>query len=114
MDNGVKLMNGAGDMSKVEDSLLLNSDLEDSVEANGIDEGSKSPHDKSLSDSFPSDRIKRKAKRLTKHLAKEASNGSGPVVIASRHLKNSRKPRSGFGRGLPKKGNTSHSHLLVP
>jgi programmed cell death protein 4 len=90
-------------MSQVDSLLMFNGD-DDGVVANGIDEGSKSSSDKSLKDSFPSDRIKRKAKRLTKHLAKEANTINGPLVTAARHLKNSRKPRSGFGRGLPKKG----------
>ncbi|ODM98620.1 Programmed cell death protein 4 [Orchesella cincta] len=103
MDFGVKLMNGSD--KKEEAPILLNGDVdEDVVEVNGIDEGSKSPTDKTLADAFPSDRIKRKAKRLVKHLAKDTTNGSGPIVTAARHMKNSRKPRNGFGRGLPKKG----------
>lgn len=100
----LKLMNGAGDMAKLDDALLMNGDLEDDIETNGIDGDSKSPKSMLMNDSFPSDRIKRKAKRLTKNLAKEASNGTGPVLTGARLLKNSRKPRNGFGRGLPKKG----------
>lgn len=106
MDNELKIMNGAGDMSKLVGNPILNGDVDvdEDIEANGIDDGSPSSQEKLSSDNSPSDRIKRKAKRLTKHLAKEASNGTGPVVTAARHLKNSRKPRNGFGRGLPKKG----------
>ncbi|XP_063231574.1 programmed cell death protein 4 [Bacillus rossius redtenbacheri] len=48
-------------------------------------------------------RIKRKAKRLIKQLSKEVGS-NGTVVTSTRHLKNSRRPRNGFGRGLPKKG----------
>lgn len=103
MDNGIKLMNGGGNEMNQDDSLLYNGD-EDLVGANGIDDGIKDSSDSLLKDNFPSDRIKRKAKRLTKHLAKEANGVNGPVITAPRHLKNSRKPRSGFGRGLPKKG----------
>lgn len=104
MDNEIKILNGATDIAKVMDESLLNGDVEDDVEENGIAGDAQSASDKLMNDNFPSDRIKRKAKRLTKHLAKEASNGTGPVITAARSLKNSRKPRNGFGRGLPKKG----------
>lgn len=67
------------------------------------DEGSKSPTSKAAMEDSPADRIKRKAKRLTKGLSKEALNG-GAALPVSRYLKNFRKPRNGFGRGLPKKG----------
>ncbi|XP_067132995.1 programmed cell death protein 4-like [Centruroides vittatus] len=53
------------------------------------------------------DRLKRKAKRPSKLLAcKEASAGSvcGSNGTVLRFAKNSRRPRNGHGRGLPKKG----------
>ena len=62
------------------------------------------PADKHVNENTPAaHRIKHKAKRLTKFLTKEAANGT-PAISTSRYLKNSRKPRNGFGRGLPKKG----------
>jgi programmed cell death protein 4 len=52
-------------------------------------------------------RIKRKAKRLIKQLSKEGVTNGTTVVQGTRLprlRKNSRRPRNGFGRGLPKKG----------
>jgi len=49
-------------------------------------------------------RVKRKAKRLTKQLSKEAVTNGATLVQGTRLLKNSRRPRNGYGRGLPKKG----------
>lgn len=49
-------------------------------------------------------RIKRKAKRLIKQLSKEVVTNGASAVQGTRLLKNSRRPRNGFGRGLPKKG----------
>lgn len=52
-------------------------------------------------------RVKRKAKRLFKQYSKEAAvvtNGAGGLVTTPRTWKNTRRPRNGFGRGLPKKG----------
>jgi len=50
-------------------------------------------------------RIKRKAKRITRHLSKEgATNGPHVLSWQSRNWKNTRRPRNGYGRGLPKKG----------
>lgn len=48
-------------------------------------------------------RVKRKAKRLLKQHSKETPTEN--AVVHTRHWKNSRKPRSGYKRGLPKKGN---------
>ncbi|CAL8103149.1 unnamed protein product [Orchesella dallaii] len=73
-------------------------------DASGIDEASKSMTEKNMLNDFSADRIKRRARRPTKHLVKDATNGSGAVATASRLLKNSRKSRTGLGRGLPKKG----------
>ena len=54
------------------------------------------------------DRLKRRAKRPSKFLSKELTrtNSDSNVVAPLRALKNSRKSRNGFGRGLPKKGKT--------
>lgn len=52
-------------------------------------------------------RIKKKARRLIKQLSKDGgvSNGLGTAdVVAPRNWKNTRRPRNGYGRGLPKKG----------
>jgi len=59
----------------------------------------------------PLDRITRKAKRYGKALPKEIPNGNGfHLPATSRFLKNSRKPRNSFGRGLPKKGGAGGKH----
>lgn len=52
------------------------------------------------------ERVKRRAKRPSKFLSKELNraNSDSQVVAPLRALKNSRKSRNGFGRGLPKKG----------
>ncbi|CAG7835683.1 unnamed protein product [Allacma fusca] len=67
--------------------------------------GFAQPAEKTVNENYApaADRIKRKAKRLTKYLTKDVVNGT-PALSTSRLLKNSRKPRNGFGRGLPKKG----------
>ncbi|KAF4517371.1 hypothetical protein B566_EDAN013631 [Ephemera danica] len=52
-------------------------------------------------------RIKKRAtRRLMRQNSKEATspNGASAVVQATRSFKNSRRPRNGYGRGLPKKG----------
>lgn len=64
------------------------------------------------------DRLTRRAKRpskyLIKHLNKEGSSspngqssgGEGSALVNGvRTVKNLRRPRNGYGRGLPKKGN---------
>ncbi len=98
-------MNGDARKNSLDDDSSLPVLLGDEDEIQGVvegDEGSKSPGGKVIQDS-PADRIKRKAKRFTKVLSKEALNGSTTLPV-SRYLKNFRKPRNGFGRGLPKKG----------
>lgn len=107
MENGVKFLNGGLRRSSSGEEegivpVLVNGDG-DIVDG---DEGSKSPSGKIAMHEAPGDRIKYKAKRLTKGLSKEGVNG-GVTLPVSRYLKNSRKPRNGFGRGLPKKGNFS-------
>ncbi|CAH1400670.1 unnamed protein product [Nezara viridula] len=49
-------------------------------------------------------RIKKKAKRLTRHLSKEGVPNGVHVIQTTRSWKNTRRPRNGYGRGLPKKG----------
>lgn len=50
-------------------------------------------------------RIKKKARRLTKQNSKESSpNGIAALPQQPRYFKNSRRSRAGYGRGLPKKG----------
>lgn len=57
-------------------------------------------------------RIKRKARRLIKQLSKEGVTNGTAVVQGTRLLKNSRRPRNGFVRGLPKKGRCNCVTLL--
>jgi hypothetical protein len=50
-------------------------------------------------------RIKKKARRLTKQNSKESSpNGIVALPTQPRYFKNCRRSRGGYGRGLPKKG----------
>lgn len=52
-----------------------------------------------------SERIKRRAKRISRQGSKESVTLSGTgLTQAPRTWKNSRRPRNGHGRGLPKKG----------
>lgn len=90
----------------VPDSL---SKVDNEVTINGHEDGSdneEAPKD-SINISLPvADRIKRKAKRPSKFAAKDLSRAKSDTQIVAplRALKNSRKSRNGFGRGLPKKG----------
>lgn len=56
----------------------------------------------------PGDRVKRRAKRLNRQGSKEGVSANpvgGPGLLqTARRWKNSRRPRNGHGRGLPKKG----------
>lgn len=109
MENGAKFMNGDLRKNSLDEEptvpVLVNGEGEE-IDGEG-DEGSKSPSGvggaAAVMQDSPADRIKRKARRLTKGLSKEVLNGTAPLPV-SRYLKNSRKPRNGFGRGLPKKG----------
>ncbi|XP_047471681.1 programmed cell death protein 4-like [Penaeus chinensis] len=82
----------------------------DEVLANGID-GSPSDTKENVEGIINgvaglNERVKRRAKRPSKFLSKELNraNSDSQVVAPLRALKNSRKSRNGFGRGLPKKG----------
>jgi programmed cell death protein 4 len=108
MENGYKLSNGVGVSS--EDDLMEASSLVNGygshaagAEANGHTNPILKPVEKNLKENYaPGDRVKRKAKRLTKFLAKDIMTEQ--PALTSRHAKNSRKPRNALGRGLPKKG----------
>lgn len=56
----------------------------------------------------PGDRVKRRAKRLNRQGSKEGVSGNAVggtgFLQTARRWKNSRRPRNGHGRGLPKKG----------
>ncbi|XP_071514533.1 programmed cell death protein 4 [Panulirus ornatus] len=97
---GEVAVNGLGPImaaDPVDDEVLLNgstSDTKENVEGlvNGVVE--------------LTERVKRRAKRPSKFMTKELSraNSDTQVIAPLRALKNSRKSRNGFGRGLPKKG----------
>lgn len=101
------------DFENVTNSIDCGSDTDDQLSKSALlEEITKKPLAVGSSDS--SDRIKRKAKRLSKHGNGSSSgitgvNGlSGIVaphfVAPHRRWKNSRRSRNGYGRGLPKKG----------
>lgn len=98
--DGYKYLNGDASIATTNGVTELAVNGHHVPETNGIGESPKSVEKNNFPP--PMDRIKRKAKRLTKFLAKEVS--SEPVTVTSRQLKNSRKSRNGLGRGLPKKG----------
>jgi len=92
-ESPVKLSNGHSSPNGATNGLIIN--------------GFKSPEKPVTAENgyaAPADRVKRKAKRLSKLLTKDAINGGAPVITSGRLSKNFRKPRNGFGRGLPKKG----------
>jgi len=105
MENGVKFANMNGSASADLESLekpMTNGHVNGEVNGTGDD---LKLVEKSVKENFaPGDRIKRKAKRLTKLLAKDVAIAGQTAMNTPRHLKNFRKPRNGFGRGLPKKG----------
>ena len=93
-DVNAEVTNG-DEQSKGENGLLLNNEGSSATKA--VD-----------------DRLKRKAKRPSKYLMKQMKDTSGNTNVAShinistnlvRIAKNLRRPRNGYGRGLPKKGN---------
>lgn len=85
-------------------------DKEESGESNKLDASAAS----TSVDERVTRRAKRPSKYLTKHLNKEGSSspngqnggaeGSAGLVNGVRTSKNLRRPRNGYGRGLPKKG----------
>lgn len=82
---------------------------EDGILQNGVVEGavgsrSTSELSKSVENLTTEQRLKRKAKRVVRQLSKEGVPNGTQVVNVTRHWKNTRRPRNGKGRGLPKKG----------
>lgn len=74
-----------------------------SVYMNGdVDPTSATGHMREIGVISVDQRVKRKAKRLLKQHSKESATDES--VVHTRHWKNSRKPRNGYKRGLPKKG----------
>ncbi|KAG8325813.1 hypothetical protein J6590_058010 [Homalodisca vitripennis] len=66
--------------------------------------GGRSEISKSVENLSTDHRIKKKAKRgVVRQLSKDATPNSHNVVSARRSWKNTRRPRNGRGRGLPKK-----------
>lgn len=63
-----------------------------------------SDHFKSAGDIAIDQRVKKKAKRLIKQGSKEGVANGSNVVNVARSWKNTRRPRNGHNRGLPKKG----------
>ncbi|KAL1461052.1 hypothetical protein WDU94_012984 [Cyamophila willieti] len=61
-------------------------------------------HFKSAGDIAIDQRVKKKAKRLIKQGSKEGVPNGTNVVNVARSWKNTRRPRNGHARGLPKKG----------
>lgn len=71
--------------------------------ANGSSAAS-SDHFQSAGDIAIDQRVKKKAKRLIKQVSKEGVANGTNVVSVARSWKNTRRPRNGHNRGLPKKG----------
>lgn len=98
MEQGVVNGHNGVDHLQILENGLVNGKV-DISEANGI----LMPGDGNSVDI----RIKKKAKRLTKHFSKDSvpnGHGGASVVLPPRNWKNTRRPRNGYGRGLPKKG----------
>lgn len=107
---------GEGDAANMmEDEVANGSDCEQLAEEGGDQNGeaAASPGRKGVNGEAVAaaggaqalaDRIKIKGKRNVRSLTKEAPGGPGGVVHPVRKWKNSRRSRSGFSRGVPKKG----------
>lgn len=88
-----EVLNGSDGEAAAED-VGQNGDASPGKKTNGVDE-------KGLA---AAERIKIKGKRTIRGLTKEVSAAVGGVVNPVRKWKNSRRSRSGFSRGAPKKG----------
>lgn len=103
-------------------------DVESAVEK--VEEGDETNGNNPIlaSSSTVDERITRRAKRpskyLVKHLSKEGSSspnggqnggaeGTSLIVNGIRTAKNLRRPRNGYGRGLPKKGKFGFISLII-
>lgn len=87
-----------------EDALISDKASDDDTNVVGVGAG-----DESNTTTGVNGRVKRRAKRLSRQSSKEGANNQGAVggpgfVQTTRRWKNSRRPRKGHGRGLPKKG----------
>lgn len=116
MEKNVMMLNGndvAFQVDGGDDDERLSSDIE--VASNNGDIGTEDGI-ASIAEHRPlaDGRIKKKAKRPSQYMFREgASNGAPtPTTNLNRVLKNSRKSRNGFGRGLPKKGNNNTSFFF--
>lgn len=102
------LVNGHNGVDHLEilENGLENGDVLENGEANGKMAGDGNGVDI---------RIKKKAKRLIKQFSKEGvvnGHGGSSVVVPPRSWKNTRRPRNGYGRGLPKKGKINLMYLI--
>lgn len=86
-----------------DDALV--SDKTSDEETNVVETGAGDAGNTNLSGQ---ERVKRRAKRLNRQGSKEGPNagatGGSGFLQTTRRWKNSRRPRNGHGRGLPKKG----------
>lgn len=88
------------DSSESADILV---DQENDIENGAV--GGNSDVSKSVENLSTDHRVKKKAKRgLLRQISKESLSNSHSVVVTQRSWKNTRRPRNGRGRGLPKKG----------
>ena len=92
----------------METEVMDNGDVMES----GAVVGSRSELSKSAENLSVDQRIKKKAKRLTRHLSKEGVPNGVHVIQTPRNWKNTRRPRNGYGRGLPKKGHSLSLHSI--
>uniref|UniRef100_A0A0P4WDU4 Programmed cell death protein 4 n=1 Tax=Scylla olivacea TaxID=85551 RepID=A0A0P4WDU4_SCYOL len=96
-----------GDLAVIGQAPVMAGDPVDEVMVNGMASESKENVEGLINGVVElTERVKRRAKRPSKFMTKELSraNSDTQVIAPLRALKNSRKSRNGFGRGLPKKG----------
>ena len=101
-------------------SEVVDVPIDDTIDKEGEGETNGNKPDSVIMASSVDDRLTRRAKRPSKYLIKHLKEGSsspngqnseggpasaGGLVNGIRTAKNLRRPRNGYGRGLPKKGN---------
>ncbi|KAK6635188.1 hypothetical protein RUM44_000439 [Polyplax serrata] len=106
----------------MEQAILNGHDEVDNLEtvengfANGdVDNSAENGSPKSANGNAGEVRLKKKAKRLVKHFSKEpawSSHGGASMLVPPRNWKNNRRPRNGYGRGLPKKGPNHYGRFI--
>ncbi|MPC14104.1 hypothetical protein E2C01_006857 [Portunus trituberculatus] len=107
-----------GDLAVIGQAPVMAGDPVDEVMVNGMASESKENVEGLINGVVElTERVKRRAKRPSKFMTKELSraNSDTQVIAPLRALKNSRKSRNGFGRGLPKKVTArpaAHSSVL--